>query len=94
MSEFVPFLDKFQSTRPSRASTITKITTMLFLTISIHKALAGLDAFAEVLVLTRTISIHKALAGLDKPAALIAACADISIHKALAGLDGDDLKRK
>ena len=34
--------------------------------ISIHKALAGLDQEIDLLKLFKTISIHKALAGLDR----------------------------
>ena len=60
-----PLSHLFQSTRPSRASTVRNLHKIAAKEISIHKALAGLDYFgAEDSTYTR-ISIHKALAGLD-----------------------------
>ena len=56
---------KFQSTRPSRASTGFLLPNGKNLRISIRKALAGLDEFSENGVNIISISIHKALAGLD-----------------------------
>ena len=57
-------------------------------TISIHKALAGLD-IVRLFLYDRgfIISIHKALAGLDPTPSPISLVVGISIHKALAGLD-------
>ena len=56
----------FQSTRPSRASTIAKELGLKSAIISIHKALAGLDSkHHSKLSGVLHISIHKALAGLD-----------------------------
>ena len=55
----------FQSTRPSRASTRDCMAGRRAMGISIHKALAGLDACAALGALPPRISIHKALAGLD-----------------------------
>ena len=58
------------------------------MTISIHKALAGLDEYGQSGGRNGNISIHKALAGLDAlPAMLHFLSFFISIHKALAGLD-------
>ena len=56
----------FQSTRPSRASTVELLRHGHMSKISIHKALAGLDDIEDSrIVYTGYISIHKALAGLD-----------------------------
>ena len=55
----------FQSTRPSRASTFQPGSSPGTKKISIHKALAGLDAKLEEHEKRVSISIHKALAGLD-----------------------------
>ena len=59
------------------------------LSISIHKALAGLDrGYYRRINQHRWISIHKALAGLDSLVLpFFISCLMISIHKALAGLD-------
>ena len=56
-------------------------------TISIHKALAGLDPVAILILHIVNISIHKALAGLDRLSQQVGRLFMISIHKALAGLD-------
>ena len=56
----------FQSTRPSRASTIHRPEFDCTLEISIHKALAGLDFTWLSSLRVQLISIHKALAGLDR----------------------------
>ena len=81
-------IPRFQSTRPSRASTMGEIKNDETSRISIHKALAGLDTSYTQAVKEAVISIHKALAGLDTTivgqGAILTA---ISIHKALAGLD-------
>ena len=78
----------FQSTRPSRASTSNTKITQKSQSISIHKALAGLDVMLGLSYPHIVISIHKALAGLDEHQdALYIAQTTISIHKALAGLD-------
>ena len=77
----------FQSTRPSRASTISPDFISTPLDISIHKALAGLDIINGILSSFPRISIHKALAGLDTSYWPESSRAKISIHKALAGLD-------
>ena len=63
--------------------------TRIFDSISIHKALAGLDVDGAVhIVVSARISIHKALAGLDVQAVQeVQHQYQISIHKALAGLD-------
>ena len=55
----------FQSTRPSRASTTARDAFQAMRDISIHKALAGLDAKWEEHEKRVSISIHTALAGLD-----------------------------
>ena len=55
----------FQSTRPSRASTLHRQLSHNFFKISIHKALAGLDPWDSSGWMIFQISIHKALAGLD-----------------------------
>ena len=55
----------FQSTRPSRASTSNTKITQKSQSISIHKALAGLDVMLGLSYPHIVISIHKALAGLD-----------------------------
>ena len=55
----------FQSTRPSRASTVQCDTRYDRPMISIHKALAGLDLYPFLMSISSPISIHKALAGLD-----------------------------
>ena len=55
----------FQSTRPSRASTLRETGHRGKGNISIHKALAGLDLTANCVLAEDIISIHKALAGLD-----------------------------
>ena len=58
------------------------------ISISIHKALAGLDHNPHgPPMVPVSISIHKALAGLDIYGAGTAKKLFISIHKALAGLD-------
>ena len=81
-------LYQFQSTRLSRASTITFGDSTDYVLISIHKALASLDFLIKVGHINAKISIHKALASLDnKGAALETAEREISIHKALASLD-------
>ena len=85
MSPNVPI---FQSTRPSRASTLCLKRDDIKASISIHKALAGLDHRIGDLEKEREISIHKALAGLDPLHWFLLNCYFISIHKALAGLDG------
>ena len=59
------FEKAFQSTRPSRASTMPAGQGVSVRIISIHKALAGLDMIIPSLIVVPTISIHKALAGLD-----------------------------
>ena len=58
--------DIFQSTRPSRASTEAEAAEAAIFTISIHKALAGLDDNFQYFLDMLDISIHKALAGLDE----------------------------
>ena len=58
-------LTVFQSTRPSRASTVKALEYDHKIYISIHKALAGLDLFRLQASAFYMISIHKALAGLD-----------------------------
>ena len=59
-------LGRFQSTRPSRASTCSACQNALAASISIHKALAGLDVSPALdTAFLNHISIHKALAGLD-----------------------------
>ena len=58
-------IDGFQSTRPSRASTIVENAGLMGIVISIHKALAGLDLARCKYQAQLDISIHKALAGLD-----------------------------
>ena len=55
----------FQSTRLSRASTTQYYRSKDGICISIHKALASLDATLVQLGCNLTISIHKALASLD-----------------------------
>jgi len=55
----------FQSTRPSRASTMLEKDYKAGLNISIHKALTGLDPLPRICGHYRGISIHKALTGLD-----------------------------
>ena len=57
---------RFQSTRPSRASTPRRRYTPTVSPISIHKALAGLDDIRLEALTMEGISIHKALAGLDE----------------------------
>ena len=85
-SAFIGF--KFQSTRPSRASTLPLRLYEIFFRISIHKALAGLDISDGGGCRYQPISIHKALAGLDTGVAITFLLSiSISIHKALAGLD-------
>ena len=57
---------EFQSTRLSRASTITARAWVQVRFISIHKALASLDLYHTVDDIRKaSISIHKALASLD-----------------------------
>ena len=85
----------FQSTRPSRASTVPDAISDGIGLISIHKALAGLDRYVSAKVSgwrnfnpqgprgpRRSIPDHHHYAKV------------ISIHKALAGLDERDRKRR
>ena len=61
----------FQSTRLSRASTVRAVMSHRIQNISIHKALASLDAFFKISdIIFIQISIHKALASLDQKIAL------------------------
>ena len=80
--------DRFQSTRPSRASTLSPIKA---LTIPLFQSTRPSRASTQVLGRAARhlrISIHKALAGLDYDAARKCTyVVSISIHKALAGLD-------
>ena len=82
--------DGFQSTRPSRASTVSWDTLSLLLLYFNPQGPRGprpvVAALPPSLVM---ISIHKALAGLDLSQSAGEYRPDISIHKALAGLDLD-----
>ena len=78
----------FQSTRPSRASTVSLAILFQVMNISIHKALAGLDSKAnkDSLQKIRFQSTRPSRASTIKLTAN-SVSRNISIHKALAGLD-------
>ena len=85
---------QFQSTRLSRASTGRAVSPMLSIaSISIHKALASLDAKLTNYRIEQLISIHKALASLDTIRAGYSMLENISIHKALASLDSKTIQQ-
>ena len=78
----------FQSTRPSRASTIIIMWLLLLHNFNPQGPRGPRLHFSSVISFRDYISIHKALAGLDLHSLLesLVPCL-ISIHKALAGLD-------
>ena len=80
---------RFQSTRPSRASTRTCAAKNKDDDISIHKALAGLDPpdSSEVANITEFQSTRPSRASTQERFMIEIQANFISIHKALAGLD-------
>ena len=80
---------EFQSTRPSRASTHLFQMIFQYCTISIHKALAGLDLLlsAQRTPVATFQSTRPSRASTLNSISVIHVPVGISIHKALAGLD-------